>query len=91
MGLRSILYGTTKEWNSQNNLIAEEGTIYIYSDYSTTIINNEEKVVPGIKIGDGKAYLIDTPFITQTLQDTLFSHIYDLDRHTNLVEKNFWN
>ena len=91
LGLRSILYGTTEEWNSKKGLITEEGTIYIYSDYSTTTIGDEEKVIPGIKIGDGKAYLIDTPFITQNLQDVLFSHINDLDKHTNLTEKNFWN
>lgn len=91
LGLRSILYGTTEEWNSQNNLIAEEGTVYIYSDYQTTIIDGVEKTVPGIKIGDGKAYLIDTPFITQAMQQALFQHTTNLDIHTNLVEKNFWN
>lgn len=91
LGLRSILYGTTEEWNSQNNLIAEEGVVYIYSDYQTTTIDGVEKTVPGIKIGDGKAYLIDIPFITQVTQQALFQHISNSEIHTNSSEKNFWN
>lgn len=65
LGLRSILYGTTQEWNSQQDLISTEGTIYIYSDYQTITIDGVEKTIPGIKIGDGKTYLMDMPFITQ--------------------------
>ena len=91
LGLRSILYGTTEYWNSQNNLVGDEGTVYIYSDYKTTIVDGVEKTIPGIKIGDGMAYLIDTPFITQVAQDALFQHISNSEIHTNSAEKNFWN
>lgn len=91
LGLRSILYGTTEYWNSQRDLVTEEGTIYIYSDYQTTIIDDIETTVPGIKIGDGKAYLIDSPFITQAMQQALFQHINNSTIHTNSTEKNFWN
>ena len=90
LGLRSILYGTTEEWDSQRDLISTEGTVYIYSDYQTTTIDGVEKTVPGIKIGDGKAYLIDIPFITQAEQ-ALFQHIANSEIHTNSSEKNFWN
>ena len=91
LGLRSILYGTTESWNLQSTLIGEEGTIYVYSDYRTIIIDGVEKTIPGIKIGDGMAYLIDTPFITQVTQEALFQHISNSEMHTNLAEKNFWS
>lgn len=91
LGLRSILYGTTEEWNSQRDLISTEGTVYIYSDYQTITIDGVKKTVPGIKIGDGKAYLIDMPFIAQVAQQALFQHIANSDAHTNSSEKNFWN
>ena len=90
LGLRSIIYVKTTDWNYQPDLIGEEGTIYIYSDYQTTIIDGVEKTTPGIKIGDGKAYLIDTPFIAQD-QQALFQHISNSEIHTNSSEKNFWN
>lgn len=90
LGLRSILYGTTEEWNSQRDLISTEGTVYIYSDYQTMTIDGVKKNIPGIKIGDGKAYLMDMPFITQAEQ-ALFQHIADSEIHTNSSEKNFWS
>ena len=91
LGLRGILYGTTEEWNSRRELITEEGTIYIYSDYQSTIVDGVEKFIPGVKIGDGNAYLIDTPFIAQAEQEALLQHLSDSTIHTNSVEKNFWN
>jgi hypothetical protein len=56
---RNILSRTTDEWNAERDLIAKKNTIYVYTDYSK---DREGKDVPNIKIGDGKAYLIDMPF-----------------------------
>lgn len=68
-----IYQNTTEEWNKQTSLIAEAGSIYIYLDYTFKDQNNEDCVVPNIKIGSG-AYLLDTPFIT-TISDTQLSGI----------------
>lgn len=56
---RNIISRTTEEWNAEISLIAKKNTIYVYTDYSK---DREGKDVPNIKIGDGKAYLIDMPF-----------------------------
>ena len=56
---RNILSRTTEEWNADRDLIAKKNTIYVYTDYDK---DREGKDVPNIKIGDGKAYLIDLPF-----------------------------
>ena len=43
--------------------------------------------IPGIKIGDGLAYLIDLPFTDSELID----HINNTTIHVTAEEKNFWN
>lgn len=92
LGLRAIYYGTKEYWNTQLGLISEEGALYIYSDYQ--VIEDEVGNVTnlaGIKIGDGNAYLVDIPFITDAISSALFKHVNDSDVHTTLVEKQFWN
>lgn len=69
-GLRSIYYDTTANWNAQTGLIPEEGAIYIYSDHYV----NGSVVSPGVKIGDGNAYLSDLPFIIETDISTIVNN-----------------
>ena len=64
----------TAVWNSTPQLIAKSKHIYVYSDYTTA--SGED--VPGIKIGDGKAYLIDLPFTDEIY--TYFRHDNPRDR-----------
>lgn len=92
LGLRAIYYDTTAHWNQQPSLIAEEGTIYIYSDY-TSYDDGAGNVTPlaGIKIGDGNAYLIDMPFVTDALTATVLNHISNHDVHITPQERLFWN
>ena len=59
-GSAKIYYGTTAYWNSRPYLKSIEGAIYIYSDYSH---DEQGRDIPGLKVGDGNAYLIDIPFI----------------------------
>lgn len=81
---RPIRYGSTEEWNSQASLIAEEGAIYVYSDYS---VDSQGRNIAGIKVGDGKAYLIDMPFI----DETMYEHIQDIEIHITQSERIKWN
>ena len=60
----AIHYDTTENWNSRTMLVGERSHIYIYSDYTSTIIDGETVLVPAMKIGDGNSYLIDMPFVT---------------------------
>lgn len=64
---REILSDTTENWNKQRSLIGKANTIYVYTDYMT--IGNT--VIPGFKIGDGNAYLIDSPFVTDSVKPTI--------------------
>lgn len=78
-----IYYDTTENWNAQVQLASEKGAIYIYSDYQV----DEGKYVPGVKIGDGGAYVIDLPFI----DTTYFKHINNAQIHITNAEREFWN
>lgn len=69
-----IYQNTTEEWNKQTSLIAEAGSIYIYLDYTFKDQNNEDCVVPNIKIGSG-APLLDTPFITTISENTKINKV----------------
>ena len=71
---------TTQEWNSDVFLISEQNVLYIYTDYKTIIKNNQEIFIPGLKIGDGKTYLIDLPFIDGNEHDRLIHRDY-ADQH----------
>lgn len=59
-----VLRGTTAYWNSQASLISEKDVSYIYTDYRViTHGDGTTTTYYGLKIGDGRAYLIDIPFI----------------------------
>ena len=65
-----VLTGTTDYWNSKPALLSQKDVFYIYTDYATKRDGQggtENR--PGLKIGDGKAYLIDIPFVTGDLVD----------------------
>ena len=80
----AIESNTTEGWNTQTRLISKVNTIYIYTDrYQDSEGNN----VPGIKLGDGLAYVVDLPFIDVLWQE----HIANTDIHVTLAEKMFWN
>ena len=54
---------TTEEWNNTPLLKSEQNAFYVFSDAFPYIDeNNNLKYAPGIKIGDGNAYVIDLPF-----------------------------
>lgn len=79
-----IYYDTTANWNATPSLESQKGAIYIYSDYKKDANNKD---VPGIKIGDGDAYVIDMPFIDAPL----WEHINNSGIHVTPAEKEFWN
>lgn len=82
-----VISDTTANWNSQKTLISKKDVVYVYTDHESKTVDGKTTNIPGIKIGDGKAYLIDLPF-TDTL---MMDHIHNSGIHVTQNEKNFWN
>lgn len=86
---------TTVNWNNARGFIPLEGELIVYNDYTTIrkIVNGNEQdvVVPAIKIGDGRAYVQDLPFVNDELRDQILDHINNPEIHVTMAEKLFWN
>lgn len=80
----NLLVATTEDWDSRRDLIGQKNVVYVYTDHE---INEEGQPVPGFKVGDGLAYLIDLPFN----DDLAIRHIYNTGIHVTPEEKEFWN
>ena len=80
----TIISNTTAYWSSRTSLISEKDTIYIYTDYKK---NENNKDIPGIKIGDGLTYVVDLPFI----DDEVTEHIADKIIHLSQQDRNKWD
>lgn len=90
---------TTAHWNNARGFVPMAGEVIIYDDYQIKTWQVEEygeivtktENIPGIKIGDGNAYVQDLPFVDEDLRDKLMAHINNNEVHTTLAEKLFWN
>lgn len=86
---------TTVNWDNARGFIPLEGELIVYNDYATIrkIVNGNEQdvVVPAIKIGDGRAYVQDLPFVNDELRDQILNHINNPEIHVTKAEKLFWN
>lgn len=54
---------TSAEWAELTTLVSVRGEVYVYSDYQTDEHGND---IPGVKMGDGLAYVVDLPFVAGT-------------------------
>ena len=79
-----IFVATKEEWDSQPLLIGQAGIVYVYSNQYT---NPNGDAVPGFKVGDGLAYLIDLPFN----DDIMARFMADDSRFITDEERAFWN
>ena len=91
MNKLTFIFKTTQEWSRQTSLVSQLGTVYIWTDYETIGQGQNIKYIPGIKIGDGKAYVIDLPFTTDHLKDIIMLHINNNILHITQQERQFWN
>lgn len=82
---------TTAGWNSQTTYVPKKDTIIVYSDYKTIVQDGVTKLVAGVKIADGSAYVVDLPFIDDELRAELENHIADKEVHLQEGERDFWN
>lgn len=83
-GIPYVFYGTREYWDSQPSLISIEKAVYVYWDFEQDSEGND---IPGIKVGDGKGYLIDAPFTS----DPYYNHIRDRLIHVSPEDREFWN
>ena len=84
-----VLCKTSEEWDTNPFLQLPHGTVAIYSDAYSDADGNS---IPGIKVSDGKAYLIDQPFITKRYDELITSfnaHVANMDIHLTAAEKEF--
>lgn len=82
---------TTAQWNASVGYVPEAGEIIVYTDYQTVDEGGQIKVVPGLKIGSGNAYVQDLAFVGERDSEILFAHIHDAILHTSVAEKAFWD
>lgn len=81
---------TTAEWNADRNLVSKPHTMYIYSDYKTMTKGGITYNIPGAKLGDGNAYVIDLPFIAMD-DGAIQSHINDPSLHVSASDRTRWD
>ena len=87
---------TTANWNTARDFIPMQGEIIIYTDHGQMDDGYGNTInVPGIKIGDGNAYLIDLPFVgadqRYAILQELRQHTNDWSIHVSEEDRNFWN
>ena len=74
-------------------LQSEKNVLYIYTDHKKTLNTKGDAVwVPGLKLGDGKAYVIDLPFLNDSDSEYYFTeHIHDKVIHVDVDDRSFWD
>lgn len=85
---------TTAYWNAATGFVPLEGEPIIYTDWKDTGRTTQGGTPiyqPGVKIGDGEAYVQDLPFIDEILANQLIEHINDRELHIQPGEREFWN
>lgn len=83
-GIPYVFYNTVANWDSDPTKITIKNAVYVYTDYRQDELGNN---VPGIKIGDGLGYLIDSPFI----DGDYYEHIKNKVIHVTAEDKQRWN
>lgn len=94
--VHNVYTDTTANWNEKLYYIPERGDIVIYTDKGQITDDYGEIVnVPGVKIGDGNAYLIDLPFVGADVRYQILAelrtHSGNTEIHVTNEEKEFWN
>lgn len=91
IGISRVEMHTTAEWNADKMYIPTKGTLCIYTD--RRVIDNVKYL--GMKIADGKSYVIDLPFLDDDITMEMIAytdaHIENNTVHISEEEREFWN
>ena len=86
-----VTVNTVENWTTKTSYVPKKGEIIVYSD--RTVIDGLS--YPGVKIGDGNAFVVDLPFLGEDVADRvtelLNSHINNTGIHVTTAEKTYWN
>lgn len=87
---------TTSNWNAHKTVVPLLGEVIVYTDWKTIEKDGQQVNVPGVKIGDGNAYVVDLPFITDALEtanilEQLDEHENNAVIHVSQEEKDAWS
>lgn len=85
---KQLIIGSTEEWRQQLSFVPNAGDIICYTD---KVVTEGGISIPGIKIGDGKAYCVDLPFVGDDIAEDLLNHIKDTTIHITAAERTKWN
>lgn len=86
-----VVCHTTAEWDEQTTYVPNSGEVIVYTDHDTKVVDGQTVNIPGVKIGDGSAYVVDLPFIDEAVSGGLLDHIQNTSIHVTASEKEFWN
>lgn len=84
LGITRFYYDTKENFDSDSTRMTEEKAVYVYWDHQVDTGGN---YIPGIKIGTGKEYLIDAPFI----DDIYAEHILNMIIHVTQEDRDRWD
>lgn len=88
---RNPRYNTQAYWTAHGTLIPKKGEIVIYTDAFSVQVEGVTKLMPAIKIGDGRSYLADLPFLGEYEAQVMLDHLNDNTRHITQQERERWN
>ena len=96
LDLKIVSENTTAGWAEQPTYVPRAGEIIVYTDHTQTTDEQGNTIdLPDVKIGDGSAYVVDLPFISDgsghSIMELLEAHIANNERHISQTERNFWN
>lgn len=83
----SIKADSTEGWGRKPDFVPKFGELVIYTDKT----QQEGQNIPGIKVGDGNAFLVDLPFMGEDIKIQFENHLDDASIHTTAAEKALWN
>jgi len=83
---------TTANWYANPKFIPLEGEVLIYYDYESTVDEDDNVLyIPAIKIGDGKTYGVDLPFVGDDIRAEIMAHISNDGIHVTAEDRLRWN
>lgn len=74
---------TSEEWAQHPEIISVKGRIYVWSDHQVLDGQN----IPGFKVGDGDAYVVDLPFADAEY----IAHIANIPLHVSEQDRARWD
>ena len=87
----NITSKTADFWNNNRQYIPSAGEIIIYLNYKTIDSEEENEIgVAGLKIGDGKTYVVDLPFLGD-IDQSFYNHVNNTAIHVSENDREFWN